>query len=275
MYFVENGNLPNLLFSSPPGMGKTTISYCLGHQLLQDKFKVAFIELNASEERNISDIRTRVKDFAQRQISLPLGRHKIIFLDECDSMTSQAQLALRRIMEDYQDTTRFILACNIVQKIVEPLQSRCCVITLQPPSTNDIAARLRRICELANIKGSDECLQKIAELADGDVRNAVNNLQTVSLSLHGELTLQGIKDTLDYIEIDRVDAVYKKCKEDLAEAWKYIDDLISNGFSVDEIVNAFYKYGLDAKTKMSDQERAKYLKIVAQAHSRIASGIGT
>ena len=66
MYFVENGNLPNLLFSSPPGMGKTTISYCLGHQLLQDKFKVAFIELNASEERNISDIRTRVKDFAQR-----------------------------------------------------------------------------------------------------------------------------------------------------------------------------------------------------------------
>jgi DNA polymerase III gamma/tau subunit len=112
-------------------------------------------------------------------------------------------------------------------------------------------------------------------LADGDVRNAVNNLQTVSLSLHGELTLQGIKDTLDYIEIDKIDVVYKECKNNIASAWKYIDSLISDGFSVDEIVNAFYKYGLDATVKMSDQERAKYLKVVAQAHSRIASGIGT
>ncbi|CAL5994654.1 Replication_factor C [Hexamita inflata] len=274
-YFVDNGNLPNILFSSPPGMGKTTIAHCLGRQMLADQFKQAFIELNASDERNISDIRERVRTFAQLQVTLPVGRHKIVFLDECDAMTSQAQLALRRIMEDCGDSTRFILACNIVSKVVEPLQSRCCVITLQPPSVEDIITRLRQICEKASIKAGPEALRLLADLADGDVRNAVNNLQTASLALQKQLTEAGIRDVLDFIDVNQVGKIYSAAKTRFDEGHSQLQKLFIEGYSADEIVAAFYRFGMNPKTVMTDQTRAKFLKAVAQCHARLAGGINS
>lgn len=107
-----------------PGIGKTTSILCLAHALLGPSYKEGVLELNASDERGIDVVRTKIKSFAQKKVSLPQGRHKIIILDEADSMTAGAQQALRRTMEIYSGTTRFALACNQSSKIIEPIQSR-------------------------------------------------------------------------------------------------------------------------------------------------------
>jgi replication factor C subunit 2/4 len=124
--FAEDGNLPNLIISGPPGTGKTTSILCLARQLLgANVYKEAVLEMNASNDRGIDVVRNKIKMFAQKKVTLDKGKHKIIILDEADSMTDGAQQALRRIMEIYSSTTRFCLACNNSEKIIEPTISLC------------------------------------------------------------------------------------------------------------------------------------------------------
>ena len=125
---AQQGNMPNLILSGPPGTGKTTCVLALARALLGDAFKEGVLELNASDDRGIDVVRNRIKAFAQKKVTLPPGRHKVIVLDEADSMTEGAQQAMRRTMEIYSSTTRFALACNQSEKIIEPIQSRCAVL---------------------------------------------------------------------------------------------------------------------------------------------------
>lgn len=131
------GNLPNIILAGPPGIGKTTSILCLAREMLGESYKNAVLELNASDARGIDIVRNKIKMFAQKKVTLPPGKHKIIILDEADSMTAAAQQALRRTMEIYSATTRFALACNNSTKIIEPIQSRyrmrkfhCCAAAL-------------------------------------------------------------------------------------------------------------------------------------------------
>ena len=125
---AQQGNMPNLILSGPPGTGKTTSVLALARTLLGDAFKEGVLELNASDDRGIDVVRTRIKAFAQKKVTLPHGRHKLVILDEADSMTEAAQQAMRRTMEIYSNTTRFALACNISEKVIEPIQSRCAIL---------------------------------------------------------------------------------------------------------------------------------------------------
>ncbi len=122
------GNLPNIILTGPPGCGKTTSILCLAREMLGENYKNAVLELNASDARGIDVVRNKIKMHAQKKVTLPPGRHKIIILDEADSMTSAAQQALRRTMEIYSNTTRFAIACNNSTKIIEPIQSRCALL---------------------------------------------------------------------------------------------------------------------------------------------------
>eukprot|EP00126_Sphaerothecum_destruens_P007861 Sdes_comp20017_c0_seq2m12720 len=175
---ATDGNLPNIVISGPPGTGKTTSVLCLAHMLLGSNYREAVLELNASDDRGIDVVRNTIKLFSQKKVSLPKGRHKIIILDEADSMTEGAQQALRRTMELYSSTTRFAFACNASDKIIEAIQSRCAILRYTRLSDAQILSRLLHICDQENVPRTEEGLEAVIFTAQGDMRQAINSLQS-------------------------------------------------------------------------------------------------
>jgi len=177
--FVREKNVPHLLFVGPPGTGKTTAALCLAYELYGEKWRDNTLELNASDERGIDVIRTRIKEYA-RTVPLSEVPFKLIILDEADNMTGDAQQALRRTMELYSRTARFILIANYASKIIEPIQSRCAIFRFQPIPKEDFIARLRYIAESEGVKVTEDGLEAIWEESMGDMRKAINALQAAA-----------------------------------------------------------------------------------------------
>ncbi|OWP56758.1 MAG: Replication factor C small subunit [Thermoplasmatales archaeon B_DKE] len=179
--FVERRELPHLIFAGPSGIGKTTAALAIAMELFGQDWKQNILELNASNERGIDVIRENVKDFARIMASNDLG-FKIIFLDEADQLTPEAQAALRRTMEVYSSTTRFIFSCNYSSQIIPPIQSRTVVMRFKPVKPEDMVKRLRFISDQEKLTIDNESLLSIAEASEGDMRRALNVLQSVKAS---------------------------------------------------------------------------------------------
>ena len=177
--FVKSGDMPHLLFYGPPGTGKTTMALVLARELYGEYWRENTLELNASDERGINVIRERVKEFAR---TAPVGKapFKLVILDEADNMTSDAQQALRRIMEIYAQNTRFILLANYVSRIIDPIISRCAVFRFSPMPKNLMAERLRLIAKSEGVELRDDAIDIIYELSEGDMRKAINLLQVAA-----------------------------------------------------------------------------------------------
>jgi len=171
--------MPHCLFAGPPGTGKTTAALCLARDLFGTAFADSFSELNASDERGINVVRERVKTFARTR-TLRDVPFKILVLDEADNMTNDAQQALRRTMERYTETCRFILACNYSSKIIEPIQSRCAPFRFTPLSDDEVTQRIRYIATQENVEISEDGLAAIIEESEGDLRKACNTLQAAA-----------------------------------------------------------------------------------------------
>lgn len=177
--FVTDRSMPHLILAGPAGTGKTTSAIAMARDMFKDTFSQNFKELNASDARGIGVVRTMVKDFARTQPSGDVP-FKILVLDEADNMTAPAQHALRRTMENFTKSCRFILICNYSNKIIAPIQSRCAVLRFTPLTSDDILKRLRYISEREGIILTKEGGEAILYIAGGDCRKAVNVLQAVS-----------------------------------------------------------------------------------------------
>jgi len=175
-------NIPHLLFAGPAGIGKSTLALIVVKELFGESWRENYLELNASDERGIDVIRQKVKDFARTK-ALGNVPFKVIFLDEADALTREAQQALRRTMENYTSTCRFIMSANYSSKILDPIQSRSVVFRFQLLEKRDIKKRIDLIAESEGLTISNEAFNVLYESSEGDCRRVINLLQaTASIS---------------------------------------------------------------------------------------------
>jgi len=177
--FVKAKNVPHCIFAGPPGTGKTTAALCLAHDLYGEGYREHLMELNASDERGINVVRETVKTFARTRTigEIPF---KVLILDEADNMTGDAQQALRRTMERFTETARFILIANYSGKIIEPIQSRCAPFRFTYLPREQLIGRLKYIIQRENVNVLDDGFEAILEVSEGDLRKAINALQTAA-----------------------------------------------------------------------------------------------
>ncbi|XXQ36098.1 AAA+ ATPase domain-containing protein [Plasmodiophora brassicae] len=188
---IDERRLPHLLFYGPPGTGKTsTILACARRLYGPKRLSSMVLELNASDERGINVVRNQIKTFASTQQIFNSGC-KLVILDEADAMTSDAQMALRRVIEQYSRTTRFCLIANYTNKIIPALQSRCTKFRFAPLSPEDCRAQLQRVAEAERVEMTSDGADAIVELSGGDMRKILNTLQTVHAS-SGRVTPQTV-----------------------------------------------------------------------------------
>ncbi len=268
--YVRTRSMPHMLFAGPAGSGKTTCAMALAREMYGDGWRESLIELNASDERGIDVVRGKVKDFA-RAASIGEGDFKIIFLDEADSLTSDAQAALRRTMERYTATCRFVLSCNYSSKIIEPIQSRCAVFRFKPLTEADVKEYLSSIASHEGIDLKADGLDAICSIAVGDLRKATNMLQ-VAASTSKAVDQDTVYESTESIRPSEVNDLLKiALKGNFSGARSKLDDLIvRHGLSGEDIVQAIHRAVFDLP--VDEDVKIRLVDRVGEAEFRIVSG---
>ncbi|QRW24861.1 replication factor C subunit 4 [Rhizoctonia solani] len=271
---AQDGNCPHIIISGMPGIGKTTSIHCLAHAMLGDAYKEGVLELNASDERGIDVVRGKIKAFAQKKVTLPPGRHKIVILDEADSMTTGAQQAMRRTMEIFSSTTRFALACNQANKIIEPIQSRCAVLRYAKLRDEEVLKRVLEVCEMEKVKYNDEGLTALLFTAEGDLRQALNNLQSTHAGF-GFVSADNVFRVCDQPHPVIVQEIIRACQNgDIDSAMSKLNELWHNGYSAVDIVTTLFRV---TKTfdDLPEYMKLEFIKEIGWTHMRVLEGVGT
>lgn len=257
----------------PPGVGKTTTILCLARILLGPHFKEGVLELNASSERGIDVVRNKIKMFAQQKVTLPRGRHKIVILDEADSMTEGAQQALRRTMEIYSNTTRFALACNTSEKIIEPIQSRCAMLRFTKLSDAQLLAKLIEVCQHENVSYVEDGLEAIVFTAQGDMRQALNNLQSTSNG-YGQVNGENVFKVCDEPHPMLIQDMLQHCAQsDIHKAYKIIAKLWRLGYAAEDIIGNIFR--VCRQIDINEKLKLLFIREIGETHMKIVDGLNS
>ncbi|MFC7134653.1 MULTISPECIES: replication factor C small subunit [Salinibaculum] len=267
--YVERRDLPHMLFAGPAGVGKTTASVTIARELYGENWEEHFLELNASDERGIDVVRDRIKSFART--SFGGVDYRIIFLDEADALTSDAQSALRRTMEQFSNNVRFILSCNYSSQIIDPIQSRCAVFRFSPLADEAVAEQVRTIAAREDIEVTDDGVEALVYAADGDMRKAINGLQAAAVtgSVVDEEAVFEITSTARPEEIREM--VTLALSGDFTAARSRLDQLvteegIAGGDIIDQLHRSVWEFDLE------DEAAVRLLDRIGEADYRITAG---
>ncbi len=253
--FVKAGNFPNMIFAGSAGIGKTTCAIAMANDLYSGSFDGAFKELNASDARGIDVIRGQVKEFA-KTISIANIPIKIIFLDEADALTSDAQHALRRTMEKFSSETRFILSANYASKLIEPIQSRCVVFRFKPLSEVDMEEYIKRVAESEKLDINEKAVEALIYVSDGDLRKLTNVLQSAAMQSR-KISEQEVYEVAAKARPKEIVAMLKYATDGIFD--KSRDELntlmLKHGMSAEDILMQCYKevqgMNIDERVKLS------------------------
>ncbi|MFQ6118370.1 MAG: replication factor C small subunit [Methanosarcinales archaeon] len=255
-------NCPHLLFFGNSGTGKTTVAEILARKFLGKNYKSNFKELNASDERGIGIVREDIKLFCKSQ---PTGTsRRMIFLDEADHLTDEAQHALRRIMEKYQKNCLFILSCNYLSKIISAIQSRCAVYSFPNITQKGIVDMLKRICVGESLDFESNALNLIAEQSNGDLRRAINMLQTMALK--GSIKEGDVEKSISTDKL--LDYITKK---QFIPAKVRVEELMNDGISPRELVLSM-KDSILLNNKIKNKDKAEFLLLLSDVDYKLVMG---
>jgi replication factor C subunit 2/4 len=270
---LETKNIPHLIFHGPSGCGKTSTILALAKELFGRKYwSDRIIELNASDERGINVIRDKIKMYAKQSVNLndDIPPWKIIILDEADTMTSDSQFALRRIMEEYSKITRFCIICNYYNKIIDPLISRCSLFCFKPISDSEIYTKLVEISKLEKLEYSQNFLNKIIKISRGDLRKAINYLQKCGNlnsiedkeelleQLHGIIPKKMFDELITYIFNKDIDNVDKTINNIYLDGYSLVNQIVLfHDFIIESQLNCTQKSLIINKLSEVDQSLIK------------------
>jgi len=278
---LQTGELPNLMFYGPPGTGKTSVALALVQQFYGAEWRSRVKELNASDERGINAVREQVKGFAQLAIGTTEGdlskskaRFRVIILDEADSMTHDAQAALRRIMEEFVLQTRFIIICNYVSKIIEPLHSRCSKFRFQPINAKFQCERLQHICEAEGVRLAPGALERLVNISKGDLRASVTMLQT-AVSFYGQAHVDenAFFEVACIVPVHRVTDLLKRTSvaKSTDEVLTIVKGFMLDGYSGQQIMAQLLQIVVN-DPHIPDLNKARCATLFSQVEERLVQG---
>ena len=263
---IKQGSLPHLLFNGTPGTGKTSTILTIAKKLYGNDFKFMVLELNASDDRGINSVRIDIKGFAEAKTMFTKGI-KLIILDEADSMTCDAQFALRRIIEEHSNTVRFCLICNYINKIIPAIRSRCMIFRFLPIPIKDSFDILQKICKKENIKYDKKTLLSIIKVSNGDLRSSINLLQSISLQYDTLIKLSAYKiiSTPEPNQCKKMLFMLMNDEYNFNYCEKKITKLINkNNYSIDAIITQLYNVIIENINDISDDRLSKYIIDLAE-----------
>jgi replication factor C subunit 2/4 len=272
---LETGDLPNLLLYGPPGTGKTSVALAVCQQFFGKDFKSRVKEMNASDERGISAIREQVKVFAQLAVGTGSDckyKFRIVILDEADSMTHDAHAALRRIMEEFVQVTRFIIICNYVSKIIEPLHSRCSKFRFKPIDKEFQKQRIFAICKEEGVQISGTALETLITLSKGDMRSSVTMLQTAVNFYGGDVDEAAIVEIACAVPDAAVMKIFRTAQNGtLAEVSAAVKEFFLEGYSGVQCLEQLLELVL-GEPSVSDANKADITLLMSQVSQRLTEG---
>jgi len=275
---IDEKNMPNIIITGVPGIGKTTTILCIAKNLLKQYFEEAILELNASDERGVKTVQESIEYFCKKKIDFnnTTAKHKIVLLDEADNMTTKAQQAINNLMETYHQSTRFAFTCNNSFDIIEAIQSRCIIFRYNRLLPHHMLTRLRKICELEKINFTEDGLKTIITISQGDLRKAINNLQ-LTYNSYTNIIPETVYKLCDKPHPLVIQNIFVAChKKDVRTALIYLDDLRNKGYSSSDISLSMVNTLKDMNTDIFDEAtKMKYMEEVGKTCLIISKGINT